>query len=281
MRSANARNIINGSPVNAPAPQTVKMDLTGVTRVHESRNGSVKALDGISLQVYSEEILCVLGPSGCGKSTLLNLMAGLDKPTQGEIRLHGNLVTGPGTDRVVIFQEAALFPWLNVLENVEFGLKMKGVAKSERHDRAYAALKLVHLDEFSRAYSHQLSGGMKQRAALARGLVLDPEMLLMDEPFAALDAQTRDVLHQELQEISARTKKTIVFVTHNVREAACLGDRIILLGARPGRVRREYAVDIKRPRYIEDAKVMEIARTVVADLREESKKVERTNGNRG
>lgn len=251
------------------------MELVGVSRVHEKPGGRFTAVQNISFNVVAGEILCILGPSGCGKSTLLNLMAGLDVPTTGEVRLKGQRVTGPGSDRVVIFQEAGLFPWLNVVENVEFGLKLKGVPKKECRERALAALELVHLADFSSAYIHQLSGGMKQRTALARGLVLDPEILLMDEPFAALDAQTRDIMHGELQDIWAKTRKTIVLVTHNVREATCLGHRILLMTARPGTIKREYTVDLPRPRAIENAGVVEITRNVLADLKSEVRRAGR------
>ncbi|HEX4924050.1 MAG TPA: ABC transporter ATP-binding protein [Bdellovibrionales bacterium] len=247
----------------------VVMELNGVHRVHEGPNGPLTTLQNVSFSVRSGEILCILGPSGCGKSTLLNMMAGLDTPTLGTVKLKGRTVTGPGADRVVIFQEAALFPWLTIAENVEFGLRIKGVSAGERRDRAITVLEMVHLKEFAGAYPHQLSGGMKQRAALARGLVLDPEILLMDEPFAALDAQTRDILHGEVQDIWKKTKKTIVLVTHNVREAACLGHRILLLTARPGRVKKEYTVDLPMPRAIEDSRVVEVTREVLHDLKEE------------
>ena len=247
----------------------MKLELRSVTKTFLSKRGDTRALQDISLGVASGEFACLLGPSGCGKSTLLNLIAGLEKPDAGEVLMDGQPVTEPGRDRVVIFQEAALFPWLNVQDNVAFGLAAAGVPKAERADRALQYLRLVHLGSFRKAFVHELSGGMKQRVALARALALEPEMLLMDEPFAALDAQTRDTLHGELQDIWAQTSKTIVFVTHNVREAFVLGDRVLLLSARPGRIKREFRCELPRPRHIEDQALVEATRAVLADLREE------------
>jgi NitT/TauT family transport system ATP-binding protein len=179
------------------------------------------------------------------------------------------LVEGPGTDRILIFQELGLFPWLTVGENVEFGMKMKGMSQAEREDRVQHYLRLVHLAQFKDSYTHQLSGGMRQRVALARALATEPDVLLMDEPFAALDAQTRDLLHDELERIWAETGRTIIFVTHNVREAVRLGDRVVLFTFRPGRVKREFLIDLPRPRHLEDATVAKMAGEVLADLREE------------
>jgi NitT/TauT family transport system ATP-binding protein len=243
--------------------------LRNVHKTFDTKNGLVEALKGIDLEIREEEFLCVVGPSGGGKSTLLNVIAGLEQPDAGEVWCNGKQVTGPGPDRVVIFQEPALFPWLSVLGNVEFGLRMQRVAKNARQNMALDALKMVHLDTFKDSYVHELSGGMKQRVALARALVMDPAMLLMDEPFAALDAQTRDLLDADLQEIWTVTRKTIIFVTHNVWEAVCLGDRVILLTAHPGRIKREFQIDLPRPRRIEDPETMNIARAVLDELREE------------
>jgi NitT/TauT family transport system ATP-binding protein len=250
-----------------------KVQLQQVSKTFSTDNGPVEALREIDLEIREEEFLCIVGPSGCGKSTLLNLIAGLERPEKGEVWCSGTPVTGPGPDRVVIFQEPALFPWLTVLGNVEFGLRLRGETKATRRERAMDALRLVHLHRFKDAFTHQLSGGMKQRVALARALVMDPEILLMDEPFAALDAQTRDLLHGELQAIWAKTRKTIVFVTHNVREAACLGDRVVLLTARPGRIKKEFCVDQPRPRQIENPGTIDLARMILAELREEVRKV--------
>ena len=253
-----------------PAP--AKVSLHGVSKTFSSGTGRVEALGMIDLEIREEEFLCIVGPSGCGKSTLLNLIAGIEPPGTGHVWCNGKPITGPGPDRVMIFQEPALFPWLTVLGNVEFGLRLRGEDKARRRERALDALRMVHLHRFSDAFVHQLSGGMKQRVALARALVMNPEILLMDEPFAALDAQTRDMLHGELQAIWSETKKTIVFVTHNVREASCLGDRVVLLTARPGCIKREFRVDQPRPRQIEDPGTISLARMILADLKDEVRK---------
>lgn len=250
-------------------PRSVKLSLRNVTKAFVGRHGRVVALEGLSLDVREGEFLCVVGPSGCGKSTLLNLIAGLEKPSEGELRLDGAPVNGPGPDRVVLFQEPALFPWLNVVHNVEFGLKQKGVPPKVRRETALHYLELVHLGRFAGAYVHELSGGMKQRVALARALAIDPEVLLMDEPFAALDAQTRDLLHAELQEIWTATRKTVVFITHNVTEAVELGDRVVVLTYRPGRVKTELPVALPRPRQPESPNLVAAAAEITASLRGE------------
>jgi len=247
----------------------MKLELRSVSKTFLSRRGDIRALQDISLNVAAGEFVCLLGPSGCGKSTLLNLIAGLGRPDAGEVRVDGRAVAGPGRDRVVIFQEAALFPWLNVQDNVAFGLAAAGAPKSEQRDKAKQYLRLVRLGSFRRAFTHELSGGMKQRVALARALALEPQVLLMDEPFAALDAQTRDSLHDELQDIWAQTGKTIIFVTHNVREALVLGERVLLMSARPGRIKREFKCELPRPRHIEDHALVDATRQVLDDLREE------------
>jgi NitT/TauT family transport system ATP-binding protein len=227
------------------------------------------ALDHINLQVRSGEFVCIVGPSGCGKSTLLHLIAGLQAQTSGQVLVDGHPVQGPGTDRILIFQEHGLFPWLTVAENVEFGMKMKGVRKAERTEKMQHYLRLVHLAKFEKSYIHQLSGGMRQRVAIARALATEPDVLLMDEPFGALDAQTRDLLHDELERIWSDTGRTIIFVTHNVREAVRLGDRVVLLTFRPGRVKSEFPVELPRPRSLEDPRVALAARDVLDELREE------------
>jgi len=258
-------------PHNSDSPK-IKLRLSGVSRSFRTPRGTLSALEGIEFEVREGEFLCILGPSGCGKSTLLNLMAGLDQPTSGEIWMDGRRVEGPGTDRIVIFQELGLFPWLTVGENVEFGLRMKGVGKVERRERSQHYLRLVHLSSFESSYVHQLSGGMKQRVALARALVTEPDVLLMDEPFAALDAQTRDLLHEELERIWSETGKTIVFVTHNVREAVRLGNRVMLLTFRPGRIKSQFNITLPRPRHLEDPELALTAREVLAQLKEEINK---------
>lgn len=259
-------------PLQASNQPKGKLRLSGVSRSFPTPRGTLVALENINLEVSEGEFLCIVGPSGCGKSTLLNLMAGLDQPTSGEIWMDGRRIKGPGTDRLVIFQELGLFPWLTVQENVEFGLRMQGLPKQERRARSQQYLRLVHLSGFETSYVHQLSGGMKQRVALARSLVTEPDVLLMDEPFAALDAQTRDLLHEELARLWAETGKTIVFVTHNVREAVRLGGRVLLLTFRPGRIKSQFIITLPRPRHLEDPELALTAREVLAQLKEEINK---------
>jgi NitT/TauT family transport system ATP-binding protein len=252
--------------------QTPKVALKDITLEYKTNGSTLLALDRINLHVKAGEFLCIVGPSGCGKSTLLHLIAGLQQPTSGTVLIDGKPVHGPGTDRILIFQELGLFPWLTVADNVEFGLKMKGVSKRERKLKAEYYLRLVQLSQFADSYIHQLSGGMRQRVALARALATEPDVLLMDEPFAALDAQTRDLLHDELERIWTQTGRTIIFVTHNVREAARLGDRVAVFTFRPGRIKREFAVDQPRPRQIEHPAVSRCAKEILDDLRDEINK---------
>jgi len=247
-----------------------KVGLSDICLSYRTQAGErLLALDHINLQVRAGEFVCVVGPSGCGKSTLLHLIAGLHPQTSGQILIDGNPVQGPGTDRILIFQEHGLFPWLTVAQNVEFGMKMKGLPKAEREEKMRHYLRLVHLGKFEKSYIHQLSGGMRQRVAIARALATEPDVLLMDEPFAALDAQTRDLLHDELERIWSETGRTIIFVTHNVREAVRLGDRVVLLTFRPGRVKSEFPVSLPRPRSLEDPEVALAAREVLDELRDE------------
>jgi len=249
---------------------SAKVALSEVCLTYRSEGGQrLLALDRIDLQVRAGEFVCVVGPSGCGKSTLLHLIAGLQSPSSGQILVDGKPVQGPGTDRIMIFQEHGLFPWLTVGQNVEFGMKMKGVPRTERWEKARHYLRLVHLAKFENSYIHQLSGGMRQRVAIARALATEPDVLLMDEPFAALDAQTRDLLHDELERIWSETGRTIIFVTHNVREAVRLGDRVVLFTFRPGRLKSEFPVTLPRPRHLEDPDVAAAARHVLDELREE------------
>ncbi len=257
-------------PVRSILSDVPKVRLGNICLSYRTRTGErLLALDHINLQVKAGEFLCIVGPSGCGKSTLLHLIAGLQRQTSGQILIDGRNVQGPGSDRILIFQELGLFPWLTVGDNVAFGMKMKGVGKGEREEKTRYYLRLVHLSQFKDSYTHQLSGGMRQRVALARALATEPDVLLMDEPFAALDAQTRDLLHEELERIWAETGRTIIFVTHNVREAIRLGDRVALLTFRPGRVKREFSVDLPRPRVLEDPSVARAAREILEELREE------------
>jgi NitT/TauT family transport system ATP-binding protein len=241
-----------------------------ITRTYAGARGTVTvALENIGFTVSPGEFVCIVGPSGCGKSTLLHLAAGLDRPTAGEVRVGGAPVKGPGTDRILIFQELGLFPWLTAGENVEFGLKMAGMPKKERRERALEYLRMVHLSKFRNSQVHELSGGMKQRVALARSLALQPKILLMDEPFAALDAQTRDLLHDELERLWKETKATIIFVTHNVREAVRLGDRVLLMSFRPGKIKKQFRIQLPRPRHIEDPDVARASKEILGHLRDE------------
>src|SRR2546423_6447819 len=213
------------------------ISLRNVSKVFEPRGGTVTASDGVTFDVRSGQLLVLVGPSGCGKSTLLDLLGGLTAPTSGEVVVDGTPVTGPGPDRGIVFQQYALLPWRTALSNVEFGLEAKGIPRRERADRARQFLDLVGLSGFADRYPHELSGGMKQRVAIARSLAFDPDVLLMDEPFAALDAQTRDGLQDELLRIWEQTGKTVVFITHGIDEAVYLGQRVAVMTSRPGRVK--------------------------------------------
>lgn len=247
-----------------------KVGLSEISLSYRTQSGErLVALEGINLDVRAGEFLCIVGPSGCGKSTLLHLIAGLQAPTSGQILVDGKPIQGPGTDRIMIFQDHGLFPWLTVGQNVEFGMKMKALHKAERRERTQHYLRLVHLGKFENSYIHQLSGGMRQRVAIARALATEPDVLLMDEPFAALDAQTRDLLHDELERIWKDTGRTVIFVTHNVREAVRLGDRVVLLTFRPGRVKSEFPINLPRPRSLEDPTVALAAREVLDELRDD------------
>jgi sulfonate transport system ATP-binding protein len=250
----------------APPGPVPAVALRDVRKAYGRGPGAVLALDGIDLDVAPGELVCVVGASGCGKSTLLNLIAGLDRPSSGRVDVHA----GTGSRRpALMFQEAALFPWLTVAGNVELALKLRGVPRAARAERVEALLRSVHLDGFGSKRPHELSGGMRQRVALARAFAQDADVLLMDEPFGALDAMTRDVLHDELEALWRDRSLTVVFVTHNVREAARLADRIVVLSSRPGRVVATFDVDVDRPRRIESPAVSELAATVTDRLRQE------------
>ncbi len=252
----------------APSPAPVAGDggaavvLDGVTK--RFGRGPI-VLDDVSLSVAPGEFVCLLGASGCGKSTLLNLVAGLDRPTRGAVAV-------PGHRPSLMFQEPALFPWLTSAQNIELALRLRGVGKAERRTEAERLLELVRLEGSGGKRPHELSGGMRQRVALARALAQDSRVLLMDEPFAALDAITRDLLHDELTRIWQELGSTIVFVTHNVREAVRLGQRVVLLSSRPGRVAKEYAIDIKQPRRIESPDVSALSVRITDDLSAEIRK---------
>jgi NitT/TauT family transport system ATP-binding protein len=242
------------------APPAVSLD--AVSKVFGHTGDATHALDRVSLDIARGEFVCLIGASGCGKSTLLNLVAGLDQPTSGSVRVTGNRTT-------LMFQESALFPWLSARGNIDLALRLDGVPKSERRQQVAELLEMVHLEDFGDKRPHELSGGMRQRTALARALAQRADILLMDEPFGALDAMTRDLLHDELEALWTRTALTMLFVTHNVREAVRLGDRVVLLTSRPGRVAQEYAVDAPRPRRIDSSQVAELAASITDRLREE------------
>jgi len=234
---------------------------------------SIKVLDKINIEVEKGSFVSIVGPSGCGKSTLLYLIAGLDKADKGEIRVAGKKVVKPGPERVVVFQEAGLFPWLTVLENVTYGLKLKKMPKEEAKAKALDILKMVHLSRYVDSYPHQLSGGMKQRVAIARALVMEPDILLMDEPFSALDEQTRMVLHKELLEIWRKTKVTIFFVTHNIREAVQLSEKIIVFATRPGKIKETISVPSMKDGVMPDSVTLHTEQRVLSILQEEIEKV--------
>jgi NitT/TauT family transport system ATP-binding protein len=238
------------------------VEVRSVSKAFGRGSSAIVALDGISLQVARGEFVCLIGASGCGKSTLLSLVAGLDKPSAGEISTAGHRVA-------LMFQEPALFPWLTAARNVELPLRAGRAKAEDRKRRTAELLEAVHLRGFEGKRPHELSGGMRQRVALARAMAQDADVLLMDEPFGALDAMTRDLLHDELDRICAERGLTVLFVTHNVREAVRLGDRVVLLSSRPGRVIGEFGVPIARPRRIDSAPVAELAGTITDRLREE------------
>jgi sulfonate transport system ATP-binding protein len=261
------------------APHSVRtgasIALEGVSLSVVARGTTVEILRDVSLKVAAGEFVCVLGPSGSGKSTLLNLIAGFAKPSTGSVRRADQVVDSPGPDRAVVFQDAALFPWLTLRQNIEFPQKLQGATLEARSTKSEELLRLVHLWRFRDRYPHELSGGMRQRGAIARGLATDPAVLLMDEPFAALDAQTREILQGEVERIWSATRKTVIFVTHNVREAVRLADRVILIGTRPGRVLHEEAIDLPRPREANDARVSALANSISHRIASEVEKVAR------
>jgi NitT/TauT family transport system ATP-binding protein len=249
-----------------------KVEARNIVKYFSHEKHQLKALGGVNLKVEDGDFVCLVGPSGCGKSTLLRIIAGLETPDEGEILFDGKPVTTTGPERIMVFQEGALFPWLKVRDNVEFGLKMAGIPPEERHQISDRFLDMMQLSKFADSYTYQLSTGMKQRVAIARALVMDPDVLLMDEPFAALDAQTRDLLLVEMQLIWERTKKTILFVTHNVAEAVVLGSKVTIFSNRPSVVKKEMSIDYKRPRLVEDENLMKIQQEILAELRPEVKK---------
>lgn len=222
--------------------------LKNVTRTFVSKENTINALDKVNLEVKDEEFICILGPSGCGKTTLLRIIAGLDKPTDGEVLLDGIRVDKPGQDRGMVFQDYSLFPWRTVIDNIAFGLEVLGVDKKERYENAREYLELLDLEKFENSFPYELSGGMRQRIAIVRALINNPKLLLMDEPFGALDAQTRNIMQSELLRIWEKKHKTILFVTHSVDEAVYLADRIVVMSARPGTIKEIFNIDLPHPR---------------------------------
>lgn len=244
----------------------MKLEIKHVSKMFD--NSSTNTLTDINLTIEDRQFITVVGTSGCGKSTLLNLIAGLDKPTSGEILLNGNPIKGPGVDRTVMFQEHGLFPWLNVIENVKFGMKMNKVPDKIQEEKAMHYLKMMHLQEYKNYRIHELSGGMRQRVALARALTMDSEILLMDEPFSALDKQTSNRLREELQSIWQETNKTIFFITHSVEEAVYLGDKVIVLQENHTGIRDEIVIDLPRPRHVYDDEFVQYRKRILGEVRE-------------
>ena len=253
---------------------TVSLQVNGVSKefVDRRSKSTVRALDEINLEVQRGEVICILGPSGCGKSTLLNIVAGFLPPSGGEVRVDGRPVVEPGPDRGFVFQEFALFPWRTVLQNIEFGPVLKGMEKADRHARARELIQRIHLTGFEDKFPFELSGGMKQRVGIARALANDPEVLLMDEPFGALDAQTRRVMQEELLKLLGETEKTVLFVTHAIDEAIVLADRVMIMTARPGQVKALLDVDLPRPRERTSPEFNELYRTMDDLIRVEVEK---------
>lgn len=248
-----------------------KLEARNIVKYFDHDGHQLKALGGLNLKIEAGDFVCLVGPSGCGKSTFLRIAAGLSAPDEGEILFDGKPITTTGPERIMVFQEGALFPWLKVVDNVEFGLKIAGIPKEERSQISKRYLDMMQLTKFANSYTFQLSTGMKQRVAIARALVMDPDVLLMDEPFAALDAQTRDLLLVELQLIWEKTKKTIVFVTHNVAEAVVLGNKVVVLKHRPSTVKKEITIDYHRPRLVEDENLTKYQKEILTELRPEVK----------
>ena len=228
--------------------RVTKLKIDNVKKIYQTRKGEMTALNGVNLDIKENEFICVVGPSGCGKSTLLNIIAGLDTPTSGAVYIDGKKIEGTGTERGVVFQQNALFPWLTVLKNVMFGLKLQGKSDAEAKEIAMKYIKMVQLEDFVNHYPKELSGGMKQRVAIARAYAVKPEVLLMDEPFGALDAQTRTQLQTELLKTWESERKTCFFITHDVDEAIILAQRVIVMSARPGRIKDIVDIDIPYPR---------------------------------
>lgn len=248
-----------------------KLEARNIVKYFDHDGQRLKTLNGINLTVEDGDFMCLVGPSGCGKSTFLRIVAGLQKPEEGQVLLDNRPIATTGPDRILVFQEGALFPWLKVRDNVEFGLKIAGIPESERHEISNRYLDMMQLTKFANSYTYQLSTGMKQRVAIARALVMDPAVLLMDEPFAALDPQTRDLLLVEMQMIWQKTKKTIVFVTHNISEATVLGNKVAVFTHRPSNIKKIFQIEHKRPRLVDDEGLAAYQQQILSELRPEVK----------
>lgn len=246
---------------------TALLEIKGLSKSFSVKGKTFEALHDINLSVGEKEFICLLGPSGCGKTTLLRIMAGLERPSSGAVLLDGVPIEGPGPQRGMVFQEYSLFPWRTILDNVAFGLELKGVSKDERYDKARRYLKTVGLEDFENSYPHELSGGMKQRVAIVRALVNNPKALFMDEPFGALDAQTRNVMQSELLRIWQEQQKTVIFVTHSVDEAIYLADRVVIMSARPGQINEILDIEIPRPRVRTSSEVNRYRERILQDLK--------------
>jgi NitT/TauT family transport system ATP-binding protein len=250
----------------------VMVDIQGIKKIFSSPRGDVTALNGIELQIYENEFVCVVGPSGCGKTTLLNIMAGLEEASEGELLVNGKPVDGPSVERGVVFQEYALFPWLTVEKNISYGLYNKKLSKQERKEICDHYINMVGLQDFRKSYPKELSGGMKQRVAIARAYAMDPTLLLLDEPFGALDAQTRAQLQAELLNTWEQEHKTCFFITHDVEEAVLLSQRVIIMSSRPGRIKHTVTIDIPYPRTQEtrmDPRFIEFKNEIWAEVYKE------------
>lgn len=248
------------------------LELKNISKTYKGKAGNVNVLNNISLTIDKGKFICLLGTSGCGKTTLLNIIAGFEKQSSGELFYNGKVINNVGRERVMMFQESALFPWLKVVDNIEFGMKIKGMKKAERRREALKYLDMVQLTKFQNAYIHELSGGMKQRVALARALAMNSEVLLMDEPFAALDEHTKHLLHEELLRIWTDSRKTIIFVTHDIHEAILLADTIIILSPNTGSVKRSIEIKENRSNRGQADFIDTISKEIKQELREESEK---------
>lgn len=251
----------------------MQIKIDNIKKVFTTRQKTQTTLEKINLEIKKGEFVCLLGPSGCGKSTLLNILAGLLEPSEGKIYFNDKESHEIGSERAVVFQDGALFPWLTVVENVEFGMKIKGINKEEAREKAMKYLKMVHLTKFANSFIHELSGGMRQRVSIARALTIDSDLILMDEPFSALDSQTKSILQMEVQKIWYETGKTIVFVTHHVEEAVLLADRVIVMGANPGHIKKEFKIELGRPRVSGSFDVSYMVSEIMKVLKEEVEKV--------